>query len=175
MKTLFPEALYGTYSRNTSFRSIRGITLMRIKLLQKLLAVTFLLSPLQAFACQPPPSNSNFSDLRNDVITATVSKVTPESGATNGNPPTVELVVDEVLRGSSYPGRIKVIWGADWPGTIGDKEMRSWKNLPRSAPPPGTRLILLVRRDGSSYWLSKPTQVYSQAALDRTRRLMMVE
>lgn len=87
------------------------------------------------------------------VAAVTIEEVRPPIG-TRGKPPLVSLRIDAIIRGRIAQQMVEAAWlPPDYHGsTEGDNTPPpSWLAEPLPAPTPGTRLILLLSREGSEF------------------------
>lgn len=99
-------------------------------------------------------------DTQYDVIIATIQRSGDES-ATNGNPPKVELLVTEVLRGNVQLRVLQARWlpephGIDWVGSGAEELRQQWAAAPLKGPTAGEKLILIGFTDSGYYEWSDP-------------------
>ena len=85
-------------------------------------------------------------DWRRDVYVVTVKSV-DDTGATNGKPPRVVLVLAEVLRGEAKAGaELTAVWHPfphDIDTTGREKELAAWQAQPLAGPKVGDKLIVV--------------------------------
>lgn len=93
---------------------------------------------------------------RGDVIVATVKKVS-EHDATNGNPPTVELEIHEVLRGEAKTDRTRAVWqpqplwNGECPVGVDVKKMtQNWEAKKLASPKAGDKFVLWGEMTGDA-------------------------
>jgi hypothetical protein len=105
------------------------------------------------------------------VAAVVVEDVRPLVG-TNGRPPRLRLRVDEVIRGTLPLKQFE----ADWPrpeyhgAHEGDRPHAGWLDQPLPAPTHGTRLILLLSREGHAYRIAERCRYPDTAAVRRQVR-----
>jgi hypothetical protein len=104
----------------------------------------------------PPPSDQELLTAKGHVVAAvTIEDVQPPIG-TRGQPPRVSLRVEALIRGTLPQSRVVAAWAP--PDYVGLRDERSppaaWLAEPLSAPPPGTRLILLLSREDGDFRVS---------------------
>jgi hypothetical protein len=81
-----------------------------------------------------------------DVVVAEVRSV--DGGATNGNPPRLDLAVLRVLRGGAQVDRRRAVWepfpnDIDWIGGGAEEAIARWEADSLSGPPVGSKYILV--------------------------------
>jgi hypothetical protein len=119
------------------------------------------LAPALAFAAVEERLSADHPLLRNphfDIWIVSVVEVRDE-GATNASPPTVRVIIEDILRGSGRRGPAAAVWrGATRAGDFGpaapgeaSRAKPEWKTRPLPGPAPRDRLIVFGRRvqDGS--------------------------
>jgi len=85
-------------------------------------------------------------DWRRDVYVVTIKSV-DDKGATNGKPPRVRFVIDEVFRGEAKAGaELAAVWHPfphDIDTTGRASELAAWEARPLTGPKVGDKLIVL--------------------------------
>ena len=86
-----------------------------------------------------------------DVIVAVINKVVNRD-TTNGNPPIVELNIEECLRGNLKPGICTSVWqpfphDVDWVGDDTEELIKAWAARPLKGPDEKTKMILVGNFD----------------------------
>ena len=128
-----------------------------VRLLSAGRALALLLAPALAFAAvveeRLPADHPLLHNPHFDIWVVTVVDVRAE-GATNANPPTARVVVEDVLRGAGPRGPAAAVWrggqsAADFePAVAGQASgvKPEWKTRPLPGPTPRDRLIVFGRR-----------------------------
>jgi hypothetical protein len=99
------------------------------------------------------PSDQELLTKEGNVVAAvTILDVQPPVG-TRAKPPEVTLRVEALIRGTLKLEELAATWmSPDYHGPMqGMPPTASWLAEPLSAPPPGTRLILLLDREGDEF------------------------
>lgn len=100
-------------------------------------------------AQQPPAERIAATDW--DVLDATVAVVSTHA-ATNGEPPRVQLFVNETLRGPQRRSpELWTVWApfphdVDWSGGDAEKLIAAWAARPLQGPAVGERFVILGER-----------------------------
>lgn len=79
----------------------------------------------------------------NHSVVVSIIKDVDDANATYGDPPKVELLISEVLKGNIGTGEIKAIWAPRGYDHLGGKNFEKWANNPLKGPIVGSKMILL--------------------------------
>jgi hypothetical protein len=123
------------------------------------------------------PSDQELLTAEGAIVAAVVVEDVRPLVGTNGRPPRLRLRVGEVIRGRLPPREIE----ADWPrpgynGTDeGDRPPAGWFDELLPAPTQGTRLILLLSREGDGYRIAERCRYPDTPAVRRQVRKGIVD
>jgi hypothetical protein len=118
------------------------------------------------------PSDQELLAAEGAIVAAVVVEDVRPLVGTNGRPPRLRLRVDEVIRGTLPVEQFE----ADWPRPEyhgpdeGDRPHPAWLDQPLPAPTYGTRLVLLLSREGDAYRIAERCRYPDTAAVRRQVR-----
>lgn len=117
------------------------------------------------------------------VFIATVERVENKNGS-NGNPPKVQLLLEETLRGNPLPPTLNTAWppfphDVDWVGEGAEERIEKWAQRPLIGPDEGETYIFVGSAYQNSFHLSpigcfpySPEKLaWAKAAIEKGRKI----